>query len=142
RSKPPELRQPWAYKPSGRRSTRRRSSIFRKRLLQEARAKMGMRPDEQGPLRDEQIRNELNAQVMPFVREGMENLEKALQIDPEYDDAMAYVSLLYRSKADLEESTEAARRDDSLAKEWLQKALDFKKRKTEQRKDVRTEPRP
>lgn len=103
---------------------------------------MGMRPDEQGPLRDEQIRNELNAQVMPFVREGMENLEKALQIDPEYDDAMAYVSLLYRSKADLEESTEAARRDDSLAKEWLQKALDFKKRKTEQRKDVRTEPRP
>ncbi len=110
--------------------------------LSEARAKIGMAPEEPGPLKDEKIRSDLSAKVMPLVREGMASLEKALQIDPEYDDAMAYLNLLYRSKADLEESPEASRRDESLANEWMRKALDLKKRKIERHKNAGTEPRP
>ena len=43
--------------------------------------------------------------MAPMIDEGIKNLDKALQIDPEYDDAMAYENLLYRQKADLEDST-------------------------------------
>jgi len=45
------------------------------------------------------------------VDEGMTALKKAIEIKPDYDDAMAYLNLLYRQKADLE-STPDARADD------------------------------
>ena len=45
------------------------------------------------------------------VDEDMTALKKAIELKPDYDDAMAYLNLLYRQKADLE-STPAARADD------------------------------
>lgn len=36
------------------------------------------------------------------VAEGITNLKKAIDLRPEYDDAMAYLNLLYRQKADME----------------------------------------
>ena len=37
---------------------------------------------------------------------GLQSLDKALQIDPEYDDAMAYENLLIRERADLMDTKE------------------------------------
>jgi Tfp pilus assembly protein PilF len=99
----------------------------------EARAKMGMKPEDPGPLKDKKVRDELRAKNLPIVDEGIKNLEKALQIDPEYDDAMAYVNLLYREKADLEDSPDEYKKDTDTADSFVQKALQTKKIKAERK---------
>ncbi|HZT32027.1 MAG TPA: tetratricopeptide repeat protein [Bryobacteraceae bacterium] len=99
----------------------------------EARAKMGMKPEDPGPLKDKKVRDELRAKNLPIVEDGIKDLEKALQIDPEYDDAMAYVNLLYREKADLEENAEDYKKDTDMADSFVQKALQTKKIKAERK---------
>jgi tetratricopeptide (TPR) repeat protein len=46
------------------------------------------------------------------VDEGISELKKAIDLKPDYDDAMAYLNLLYRQKADMEGS--AAQRNEDL----------------------------
>jgi Tfp pilus assembly protein PilF len=99
----------------------------------EARAKMGMKPEDPGPLKDKKVREELAAQNGPVIDEGIKDLERALQIDPEYDDAMAYLNLLYREKADLEDSAEAYKKDTEIADNWVQKSLETRKIKAERK---------
>jgi tetratricopeptide (TPR) repeat protein len=59
----------------------------------------------------EEIREEFSAKYSDDVQEGIESLEKAMSLKPDYDDAMAYLNLLYRQKADME-TNPAAREDD------------------------------
>jgi Tfp pilus assembly protein PilF len=99
----------------------------------EARAKLGMKPEDPGPIKDKKVRAELAASNGPIIEYGIKNLEKSLQLDPEYDDAMAYMNLLYREKADLEESPEAYKKDTDVADDWVQKALQTKKIKAERK---------
>ena len=99
----------------------------------EARAKMGMRPEDPGPLKDKKVRAELAAKNLPVVEDGLKSLDKALQIDPEYDDAMAYENLLYREKADLEDSPAAYTEDTKKADEFVQKSLETRKIKAERK---------
>ena len=62
------------------------------------------------------------------VTEGLEYLHKAIQINPNYDDAMQYLQLTYRRKADLECGNDAARKADlAQADEWTQKAMGTRK---------------
>lgn len=62
------------------------------------------------------------------VAEGLEYLNKAIQINPNYDDAMQYLQLTYRRKADLECGNDAARKADlQQADEWTQKAMGTRK---------------
>jgi len=58
-------------------------------------------------------------------------LNKAMELRAEYDDAMAYLNLLYREKADLAETP--AERDELIntANSWIDKALEVKKIKAE-----------
>ena len=107
------------------------TKTFKPRM--EARAKMSMKPEDPGPLKDKKVRAELAAQNMPVITEGIKDLDEALKIDPEYDDAMAYMNLLYREKADLEDSTEAYKKDTETADGWVQKALQTKKIKQERK---------
>ncbi len=93
----------------------------------EARAKLGMKPDDPGPLKDKKVRAEVAAKNGPIVDEGINDLNKALGIDPEYDDAMAYENLLYRQKADLEDSSEAYKADTDKANDFFQKTIDTRK---------------
>ena len=57
----------------------------------------------------------------------MQNLNKSLEIDPEYDDSMVYLELLMRERADLLDSPEEYKKEMEVADAWLQKALDTKK---------------
>ena len=50
-----------------------------------------------------------------MVEEGIMNLRKAVELDQEYEDAMAYLQLLLRERADLAESTEGHTRDTKEA---------------------------
>ncbi|MFB3814272.1 MAG: tetratricopeptide repeat protein [Terriglobales bacterium] len=96
----------------------------------EARAKLGLQPTE--PLKDRKVCEELRAMNLAKVESGMKNLERALQLRPEYDDAMAYMNLMYREKADIEcGNPEAAAEDRRIADSWVDKTMATKKAKAE-----------
>jgi tetratricopeptide (TPR) repeat protein len=96
-----------------------------------ARAGLGMKPEDPGPIRDKKVKEELKAKYLPGVEEGIRNLEKALQLDPEYDDAMAYINLLTREKADLLDDVNDYKKQIEIADDWIQKALAAKRAKAE-----------
>jgi tetratricopeptide (TPR) repeat protein len=102
---------------------------FQKRM--DARAKLGMKPEDPGPLKDKKIREPLAAELVPILNQGIAHLEQALAIDNEYDDAMAYMNLLHRERADLQDSVEAYKKDIEAADNWVQKTMDTKKIKQE-----------
>jgi len=95
--------------------------------LMNARSNLRMRPEDPGPLKDKKVKDELQMQYGGVVDEGMMDLNKALEIDPEYDDAMAYLNLLTRERADLLDSQDEYKKQVEIADGWLQKALDTKK---------------
>ena len=64
----------------------------------------------------------------PLVSEGLDYLQKAVQLRPNYDDAMSYINLLYRRKADLECGNDDARKADvAQAEQWNDKAMGARK---------------
>jgi len=99
--------------------------------LMTARVNANMKPDEPGPLKDKKAKEELSAKYMATIDDGIKNLDKALEIDKESDDAMAYKNLLIREKADLADDKDAYKKQIEEADSWLQKALDTKKIKQE-----------
>ncbi len=66
-----------------------------------------------------------------IVDEGIASLQKAMQLRTDYDDAMAYLNLLYRQKADMETSAEARDADVKLADDLVDKVKAIKQRKME-----------
>ncbi len=71
------------------------------------------------------------------IQEGIDNLNKALQLRPDYDDAMAYMNLMYRERADVKCDDPAGRAADlKTADEWVDKTLAVKKAKAEKQPGV------
>jgi tetratricopeptide (TPR) repeat protein len=97
--------------------------------LMTARAGLRMRPEDPGPIKDKKVKDELKEKYLPMVDEGIANLQKALDIDKEYDDAMAYMNLLVRERADLMDSPDDYKKQIEIADSWMQKVLDTKKLK-------------
>lgn len=101
----------------------------------EERAKLGMRPDEHLSAKNpEQKRlcDRLRVKSSSAIEEGIDNLNKAIELRPGYDDAMAYMNLMYREKADLECDDPSQREEDlKTADEWVDKAMIAKKQKAE-----------
>jgi tetratricopeptide (TPR) repeat protein len=66
-----------------------------------------------------------------MVDDGIASLKKAIELKPDYDDAMTYLNLLYRRKADMVES--AAERDQytKLADDLLDKVKEIKQKRAE-----------
>lgn len=96
----------------------------------EERAKLGMKPEE--PLKDKKVCSMLKEKSWGIIQDGIDNLNKALQLRPDYDDAMAYMNLLYREKADLECDDPSTRSADlKTADEWVDRTLAEKKKKAE-----------
>ena len=67
-----------------------------------------------------------------MVDDGVKALQTAIQLKPDYDDAMTYLNLLYRRKADMVEST--AERDSltKQADDLLDKVKEIKQKRAEQ----------
>ena len=97
--------------------------------LGKARAELGMKPEDPGPIKDKKVKEELKAKYSAIIEEGIANLQKALEVDKEYDDAMAYMNLLIRERADLKDTAEEYKKETEIADNWVQKALDTKKAK-------------
>jgi tetratricopeptide (TPR) repeat protein len=70
----------------------------------------------------------IQASNAALVDEGIKYLEKAVDLNPNYDDAMQYLQLTYRRKADLDCGNEAARKADMAQVDmWTQKAMGARK---------------
>jgi tetratricopeptide (TPR) repeat protein len=96
----------------------------------EARAKIGLRPDE--PLKDKKVCAKLREDDSGVIQDGIDNLNKALSLRQDYDDAMAYMNLMYREKADREcDEPEQRAADLKTADEWVDKTMAAKKAKAE-----------
>jgi tetratricopeptide (TPR) repeat protein len=101
----------------------------------EGRSLQGMKPEDPGPLKDPKTKKDPNtkadmkAKFWQPLTDGIEDEKKALQIDPDYENAMAYMNLLLRYRADLDDTKEQYMADAKEADEWVQKALETTKRK-------------
>jgi tetratricopeptide (TPR) repeat protein len=75
----------------------------------------------------EKARKQLAEQNGPLVEEGLEALDKAIQLKPNDFNTMSYLNLLYRQKADLEPTPAAREADLKQAEDWTDKALALRK---------------
>jgi len=101
----------------------------------EKRAALGMKPEENLNPKDKDQKKvcaELKTKNTPYIQEGIDSLNKAIQIRPDYDDAMAYLNLMYREKGDVECDDLAGRAEDlKTADHWVDETLRVKKAKAE-----------
>jgi Tfp pilus assembly protein PilF len=103
----------------------------------EARNSMGMKPEEQSPLKPDTkgktTKADLKAKYWQSLTDGIEYEKKALEIDPQYENAMSYVSLLTRYRADLLDSKEEYAAAWKEADGWMEKGLQTQKAKAEKK---------
>jgi tetratricopeptide (TPR) repeat protein len=78
------------------------------------------------------VRTAYTQKYGPLVDDGINSLQQAIKVNPDYDDAMTYLNLLYRRKADMVEST--AERDalTKQADDLLDKVKEIKQKRSEQ----------
>jgi tetratricopeptide (TPR) repeat protein len=86
------------------------------------------------PKMSKQVCQKLQELNTPLVTEGLQYMQKAIDIRPNYDDAMSYMNLLNRRKADLECGNEAARKADvQAAADWNTKNMQTRKANEEKK---------
>ena len=84
--------------------------------------------DNGDPIKDKKACAALAQQNGPLIEDGLNVLHKAVELRQNYDDAMAYLNLMYRRKAETECGDDAARTADlATADNWVQKALAARK---------------
>ena len=93
----------------------------------EARLNEKMRPEDPPPLKDAKERAALKEKYWAPLTEGIEYEKKALEADPNYENAMAYMNLLIRYRADMDDDKEQASADTKEADMWVGKALETQK---------------
>jgi tetratricopeptide (TPR) repeat protein len=97
--------------------------------LQTARVDEHMKADDPGPLKDKKVRAEMQEKYAKTIDDGLANLKKCLQYDKENEDAMTYMNLLLRKKADIADSPDEAKSLIAQAEDWSNKSLDMRKMK-------------
>ena len=115
----------------------------------EAIAAQGLKPEDPGPLKppaaakgkkkgepETDLKADLKAKYLASLNEGIEDEKKALQIDPDYENAMTFMNLLTRYRAILDDTKEQYDADMKTADDWLQKSLETQKRKAKKKADT------
>jgi tetratricopeptide (TPR) repeat protein len=81
------------------------------------------------------VLQQIKEQNTPMVTEGLQYLNQALANRANYDDAMSYLNLTYRRKADVDYTDPGAVKEDvAAAKDWSSKAMGTRKA-NEEKKD-------
>jgi Tfp pilus assembly protein PilF len=99
----------------------------------QARMQIHMKPEDPGPLQDAAVRAQLTGIWMPILDEGIRDENEALKADPDYQDAMAYMNLLIRYRADLLDSADEYQKAIYEADEWVQKTLATQRKNAEKK---------
>jgi tetratricopeptide (TPR) repeat protein len=89
----------------------------------------GLNDDGEGNLKaPKNVMEPLSQQNAPLVSEGLDYLNQAVKDNPDYDDAMAYLNLIYRRKADVDFGHPAEVKDDlAQAEKWRTDAMGTRK---------------
>jgi tetratricopeptide (TPR) repeat protein len=104
---------------------------FRANGLYRARYNLSVRGKqlaEDEPLPTE-ARYEYAREYEPTIEEGIESLQKAIALRPDYDDAMAYLSLMYRRKADIVETKAQREELIRMADDLIDKVKEIKQKR-------------
>ena len=99
-----------------------------------ARAKLGLKPTDMTIDKKTcaDLLKAIKATNQAPVEDGIAKLQKAIELRPDYDDAMAYLNLMYRERADLECDNPDARKDDlKKAEDMVDRTMATKKAKAE-----------
>ncbi|MGO9936078.1 MAG: tetratricopeptide repeat protein [Terracidiphilus sp.] len=96
----------------------------------------GINDDGEGNVKaPKKIMDTIKDENAPLVEEALQYLNQAVANRANYDDAMAYLNLVYRRKADLDFGNDADRKADlAQAEEWRTKAMGTRKA-NEEKKD-------
>ncbi|HKV62372.1 MAG TPA: hypothetical protein VJO16_10690 [Candidatus Acidoferrum sp.] len=78
------------------------------------------------------LRGEYTSKYGSLVDEGITQLKKSIEVKPDYDDAMAYLNLLYRRKADMVESADERAALLKQADDLVDKVKEIKQKRAEQ----------
>jgi tetratricopeptide (TPR) repeat protein len=96
-------------------------------VIMTARANLRMKPEDPGPLPDKKVKEQLKTQYSAVIEEGIQDLQKAIDIDKDYDSAMAYMNLLVRERADLLDDKDEYAKQIAIADGWMQRTVDARK---------------
>jgi hypothetical protein len=78
------------------------------------------------------VRKAYTDKYQGLVDDGIASLKKAIDLKPDYDDAMTYLNLLYRRKADMVESSAERDQLTKQADDLLDKVKEIKQKRAEQ----------
>src|SRR5215471_2323647 len=78
------------------------------------------------------VRGEYVSKYGTLIDEGIDNLKKAIEVRPDYDDAMAYLNLLYRRKADAVDSADQRAQLLKEADDLVDKVKEVKQKRASQ----------
>jgi tetratricopeptide (TPR) repeat protein len=95
----------------------------------------GLEDDGEGNIKaPPEVLESIKQQNSSLVEEALQYLSQALENRPNYDDAIAYLNLVYRRKADADYQNPVLRDDDvAKAREWSRKAMLTRKENEEQK---------
>ena len=88
----------------------------------------GIREDEPLPAN---LREQYAREYGPTIDEGIDHLKQAISLKPDYDDAMAYLNLLYRRKADTVATETERQQLTQMADELIDKVREIKQKRQE-----------
>jgi tetratricopeptide (TPR) repeat protein len=89
-------------------------------------AEQGLKPTEE--LKSAKACDKLKSENEDKVDNGLQMLDKALKLRPQYPDAMAYMNLLYREKAHIDCNDPSTRQADlKTADNWVDKSISTRK---------------
>lgn len=101
----------------------------------DALAAAGQSDDGEGNVKaGKKILQDIKDKNQALVDEGLQYLNQAVQNRANYDDAMVYINLVYRRKADVDyQDPNAVKQDVATAKDWASKALGARKANEEKK---------
>jgi tetratricopeptide (TPR) repeat protein len=96
---------------------------------------VGMDDDGKGNVKaPKKVMDTIKEENAPLVEEGLNYLNQAIANRPNYDDAMQYMNLIYRNKADVDfGNADAVKADLASAEEWTSKAMGTRKANEEKK---------
>jgi Tfp pilus assembly protein PilF len=89
--------------------------------------------DSNFPIKDKKVKAALKEKWDAVIQGGIDNLNKCLEIDPLYADAMAYENLLIRERAYLLDDQKEFEKQIANANGWIDKAMDAKRKLAEKK---------
>ena len=89
-----------------------------------ARREAAMDPETPGPVRDRSSRAVLNAKYRADIDYAIASLEQAVALEPSNNEAMAYLQVAYRARADLKDTRAEWEEDQNAAGLWREKAYE------------------